>query len=148
MRVTLFTVAILLACCMYTEAWRSNRRTYKPRPRPPDPRPISRSLRPGPTFPGRRYKRSDDQHEEQLYNVELQANPCDFITYDVDGNGEIALKELHAILGDNKMVLNLFLDLDYNENGVIEAEEFDEQAPQFIRACADLDTDNDLDTVD
>ncbi|XP_060579573.1 uncharacterized protein LOC132736450 [Ruditapes philippinarum] len=158
MRVTLFTVAILLACCMYTDAWRSGRRSYLPRPRPipvprptyPRPIPLPRPTfpRPSPTFPGRRYKRSDDQNEQQLYNVELQANPCDFFTYDVDGNGGIALKEMHAIFGNNKMALNLFLDLDYNENGVIEAEEFAEQASQFISACADIVTDDDLDTED
>jgi hypothetical protein len=45
-------------------------------------------------------------------------------------------------------LVNIFHFCLILENGVIEAEEFDEQAPQFIRACSDLDTDNDLDTVD
>ncbi|XP_060560738.1 uncharacterized protein LOC132720594 [Ruditapes philippinarum] len=148
MRVTLFTAIMLMACFMNSDALWSSRRRRDSWTRTTYPGPGPTYPRPDPTFPDWRFKRSDDQDEQQLYNIELQANPCDFLTYDVDGNGGIALKEMHAIFGDNKMALNLFLDLDYNENGVIEAEEFAEQASQFIRECADIDTVDDLDTED
>ncbi|XP_060580473.1 uncharacterized protein LOC132737229 [Ruditapes philippinarum] len=171
MRVILIVTVMLAVCCMSTNAWWSRRRGSTARSEVRTNVRINNNGAPSgsgtwtrtgdnweTSVTGNvdangnwgvgasatwRFKRSDDVNDQQLYNVSLKVDPCNFITYDVDKNDEIILGEMHAIFGDNEMALSLFLDLDENESGAIELEEFYQQAPKFIAACVNLGTDDD-----
>ncbi|XP_060575060.1 uncharacterized protein LOC132732599 [Ruditapes philippinarum] len=80
-------------------------------------------------------KRSVQSHENR-YNVTLNVDPCFFVIYDLDKNGEFSKDELQTIFGKDEKANALFADLDTDpSDGVITEEEFMTMAPLMISSC-------------
>ncbi|XP_045185951.2 uncharacterized protein LOC123543953 [Mercenaria mercenaria] len=75
-------------------------------------------------------------HKIRTYRITLQGDPCNFSTYDNNGDGVITKEEMQVILCSTVETDALFADLDILEgDGEIMSEEFNATAPQIITNC-------------
>ncbi|XP_060575062.1 uncharacterized protein LOC132732602 [Ruditapes philippinarum] len=80
-----------------------------------------------------RFRRSA---QSPRFNVTLHVDPCSFLAYDLNRNGEFSKDELSAIFGKDEKPNALFAGLDMDPNdGVITEEEFLAMGPLIIADC-------------
>ncbi|XP_045185957.2 uncharacterized protein LOC123543960 [Mercenaria mercenaria] len=81
-------------------------------------------------------EQKDKYYWKRTYSITLQGDPCNFNTYDKNGDGAITKEEMHATLCSNVETDVLFADLDISAvDGEIKPEEFFGMAPLIITDC-------------
>lgn len=85
---------------------------------------------------GWRFRRSSSKPIDAFY-LRVEADPCQFILYDRNGDDVITIEELEEVFPDRNLAEGLFQRLDIEEKGKISREEFEAaKASGAIIGCA------------